>query len=465
MGTICDLRKRAWEDASPNVKSDLSGRAKQENKDNKRLKTAHDSQLMANPDGKISGLLAALARCDQNPRCADDSCGGLWGLADKNWPVAECILAEASRERAFVATHSANWRKRVGEKVEPGPAGPGHGYKQCNLADIKFCQKLCGCYHKLSSQEKTHLTKWLGFFRNCARAFRDRAKNSHALLILSSPAPASSSSSSHEAPPQQRQTIDAYVLCEVSLKPLDLCLWKCAVRLVEPAPGETQHLLATLDFDVQANGWRRPQLATMHQQAFRMCREGPAGKQMTFVWDYDVESLSTVRVRNLGLLQNASTFEASIQVEKDSDVSTARALVDALKDRPERNRKKQIAATPAQEPRPSQSKPTSANPATQNAKPAPMSMVFDDEDDEDQSLGDNMPNPSEEPADEPVEPEPFVNDGTADLFENWMGVLGSQDPCMSNDGQQDELDDGLSYEDEQGNIYDSVTGELLGSLP
>ncbi len=461
------------------MKSELSTRAKDDNKRRKLSQVARQC-VATSPVVKETGLLAVLNLALGDTSSGGSSAGCLWGISDNHWPLAETALVEASRQHKFVATHADKWCQEFGQRLSVGPDGPGHGYKQSSVAASKFCQKLGGCYHTLGQLEKQHITQWLDFFRNCARAFRQQPKNSHPLLVLSSPAPAGSRSSSSNAPPppQASQVFNTYLLCEVSLKPLDFCLWQCAVQLHDSGSDAGQRLVADLDFYVQDNGWRRPKLTTMHQQSYIFRKVGPAEKLAKLIWDYKIESLRSVSVGSLGPLQNTSgMFEFVSTDERDPDVSIAVGLVALLKDKPIRQKQKPNQQAQIREPR-AGGKRTPAETEPAETKPAALAMVLDDgEDDEGQQMDENDENNEddvfdpnhwghadiEELAEEPVAP-------TEEIFWNWKHALDSQDPCNPDDNSdtnyhQNELDDGLTYEDANGRVYDSMTDEYLGTLP
>ena len=187
---------------------------------------------------------------------------------------------------------------------------------ESGASDIKFCQKLGGCFHKLPPAEKKNLLDWLEFFRNCARAhakgkIKTPASRTHSLLAISCP-PIAAAGSSNDPPALKLQT---FIMCQVSLKPLGMCLWECTSRYsagqsLSPGSSCPASFQASLDFDVLANGWRYPKLMTMHQFAYRQ-RGLPIRDsimKMILESDYEVVSLNSVLVRDVGSLLACLAF-------------------------------------------------------------------------------------------------------------------------------------------------------------
>ena len=177
----------------------------------------------------------------------------------------------------------------------------------------------------MRAEQKETVLRVLELTRNVARAHRglDLRKRSAGVLLVARdetfekdiPAPASSSSSS-----SGRKVCDvaaAYMICQVSLSPLELCLWECAVIPASESVachGTSCPTAMTLELQwvkhsgASGGGERAqhcPRILTAHHFAWEFRSEHLPSLRFKLVFqDYEVTSLSTIR-----LSLSADTFQ------------------------------------------------------------------------------------------------------------------------------------------------------------
>lgn len=165
--------------------------------------------------------------------------------------------------------------------------------------------KCGGCFHNLSPECQENVLATLRTLKDVCRYHRGKRNHEspYQLLVLATPLVVGQA-----VPPPESRSLGVYLLCQVSLSPLDLCLWKCIVTehgvtsLCEDFACPNS-FSATLDYVVHTDSARRksqtcPNIQTMHQFAFSHHAHGISNLALRFFPNYDVLSLCTLRVND-----------------------------------------------------------------------------------------------------------------------------------------------------------------------
>ena len=161
--------------------------------------------------------------------------------------------------------------------------------------------KCGGCFYALGNDEQDNVMSVIRTLKEVARFHRGKRgpDSPYFLLMLAKPR------DEMMVPiPFQTISVDAYLICQVSLSPLDLTLWKCTVT-----PYGTQELCddmlcprsfsASLDYTVHTLGERSqtmPKMLTMHQLAFAYRNTGFSPFVLRLFGEYDTISLCAIRI-------------------------------------------------------------------------------------------------------------------------------------------------------------------------
>lgn len=164
--------------------------------------------------------------------------------------------------------------------------------------------KCGGCFHSLPDAEQTNVLQTLNTLKNVARFHRGEKVGDDliSLLILARP--------QTDGVRGGGSGMFAWMCVQVSLCPLDLCLWKCSVT---PYGKDGQSwcngvlcpkaFSATLEFEVNSDDEREsslmsPHLQTMHQIAFAHRQNGFQPFELRLVRNYRIVNLTTIVVDN-----------------------------------------------------------------------------------------------------------------------------------------------------------------------
>lgn len=249
---------------------------------------------------------------------------GPWDIGDGSYPVAHKVLAVEAGQKQFVKKQHARLTDKYGALVETEEELPPN-----TVALDKFCVKLGGCYYALPATEKNNILKVLQTMKNVARLRRSRDQTDpFHLLILAHPR----NSHWNDESESGLAGLQVFIVCHVSLNPLDLCLWKCSVARVGNCELCNLALCpktfsATLECSVHtdvATGASQtlPALQSMHQFAYQHRAHGLEQYDLKITDKYDVESLCTVRVNNADeCFGIADVSNAAIQDGPDAEES------------------------------------------------------------------------------------------------------------------------------------------------
>lgn len=228
---------------------------------------------------------------------------GPWMIGDKSFPLAADSISEkmAANKKQFVNDLHKKFCDRYGHLIQDVDDLPP------NVVSLeKFCEKLGGCYNRLTPREQNNVTSALKTLRDIARMHRGRKggdEDSAYLLVLARPVESSCSRTLDDA---SADGPHAYLICQVSLSPLDICLWKCTVSPIGSSE-VCQHVVcpksftATLDASVCADSsldasQMLPSIQTMHQFAFQWRATGMAPYRLMIFQSYEVVALNSICV-------------------------------------------------------------------------------------------------------------------------------------------------------------------------
>lgn len=168
-----------------------------------------------------------------------------------------------------------------------------------------FCMKCGGCFNSLNELQKDNVIAVLRTLKNLARYHRGQRSPDIpvCMMILAKPM--------DKSVPMGACNVRAFMVCQVSLCPLDLCLWECVVS-PEGDSGFCQDVqcpktfTAALDFIVHLDlgsdsSQMGPRIQTMHQLAFSLRNvslEEDYRLKVIPGSGYEVVSLHSVRVRD-----------------------------------------------------------------------------------------------------------------------------------------------------------------------
>jgi hypothetical protein len=218
---------------------------------------------------------------------------GPWELADADWPISFNTVDAKNEGRGFVKEHDSNWQRKhsamIDEKVQPA-----------NYEDFEpLCQKLGGCYNKLSGNKQRNLMFLLGEMKNVVRSQSGRREKYAAAMLLVAQKRVASSSRS-----DSNHGVKVYFIVELNFSPLDLCLWECEVAacggLREDVwcPTAFTARLGTNVFTTHDGSQSRccPKMMTMHNFVYAYCGDPVDDFMWSIVETYKVQSLNTVLV-------------------------------------------------------------------------------------------------------------------------------------------------------------------------
>ena len=310
------VRKQQIQDGKPGCKAAHNARNK------KRSEVVAVPELRLGPRSTFDAAAAASSQMVQVqvPAQAVDAATmlptlgqgpGPWGLGDGSWGLSKAaLLSTASSEIGFVKQNDLQWRVGHNEVVPAQDEAIDEASDSSKNLDLTFCQKLDGCYHVLPQAEQLRILAMLEFLRNVARSHRGLLDTRPAGILLfldvdaaNGSGAASSSSDILPCP------LQAFVVCNVSLNPLDVCLWSCKVEQSSLAPVagradmKAVSMLATVDYQqhVGPSGAvrRMPVLLSMHQFAYRFKSVDMASKRCKLLFQYKVESLNRISLTDL----------------------------------------------------------------------------------------------------------------------------------------------------------------------
>jgi len=289
------LRKKAQErQQDPVWKQFYSQQAKSLNKTSKS-KTV----VAANCYGQNSGFICALQSCtDQGtPSCSV----GPWGAGDTEYPISQNYVAEVLKQPQFIRTQSSDFRSRFGALVDDVPELPDN-----SVSHETFCMKLGGCYNALDGQQQQHVLDVLRTLRDLARMHRHRKRTDPALMMLLTKPRKNGDDDDTLALTGAGNHVLCYMVTQVTLSPLDVCLWQCTVcpRGVVTFCREVicyKSFSATLDSLVMANAThtyaqKMPKIQTMHEFAYAFRHSGFTEYIIRIMSQYEVTSLNSVCV-------------------------------------------------------------------------------------------------------------------------------------------------------------------------
>lgn len=253
-----------------------------------RAKATNEANKVASPDQ--AGLLALLNK-DKPLKL------GPWGLGDKSYPLTLELLQKYSCEKGFVKKYDSKFVKSYGGLVEHAEGLPGN-----DVVLEKFCMKLGGCFHALGEQEKNNILAVLRQMRNVVRMHRKRRGcDHHPSFVLLLAQVKDGSTVCPDGFPK------AYLLCQASLNPLDLCLWECTITEAGNS-GDCSRVMCprafsvTLDHTVHPDlsgsmaSMTVPTLQTMHQFAYSFRHRGFEGLRLRVTSTYEVTALNALYI-------------------------------------------------------------------------------------------------------------------------------------------------------------------------
>ena len=188
-----------------------------------------------------------------------------------------------------------------------------------------FCMKCGGCFYSIGTSEQENLLRCLQTLKNVARFHRNN-RGPHvpySLLVL-----AKSEQVERQALCMPEDDFQVYMISQVSLSPLDLCLWRCKVSPHGVVGSENcagvkcpKAFTASLDFRVNSSdnnqqSLTEPALHTMHQMAFDHRFNGFWPFELRLLKNYRVVSLMSVVVDNA---DDFFTIDADQAVDDEED--------------------------------------------------------------------------------------------------------------------------------------------------
>lgn len=264
-----------------NIKQQYAAKAKSINDSNKAV----SSQFQNGSQSR--GLLSMLEQ-------PGGSRGGPWNLSDASYPLAVDLLQDLTTQKGFVKRQASRFASDYGKAI-----GEADDLEDNSVVLDKFCVKLGGCYNCLDAGSKDNISAILRQMKNVARLHRGRSATKPEpfyLLILAQP----------RSLTNDIFTARAYIVCQATLSPLDVCLWKCVISEVGGS-GVCEQVAcpkaftATLDYNVgndhcEGGSFTVPALQTMHQFAYNNRADGLSSWQLRLTTRYRVTSLQTVMI-------------------------------------------------------------------------------------------------------------------------------------------------------------------------
>lgn len=242
----------------------------------------------------------------------------------------------------------------------------------------KFCTKLGGCYNNLTRSEQDNILHTLRQMKNVARMHRGRTSTSPDgrevqepafLLVIARYSDLHRGSEEHDA--ATMNDLEAYVVCQVSLCPLDFCLSQCSLSKFGAAPmcqdvACPKTFTATLEYtvcrDFTGDGSQTiPCILTVHQFAYRRRATGISNYKLMLFSNYEVMSLNIVQIQDaescLGV-HSGGNRQSAVNDEDDEEGSHQEdpcnemilKCMSILKQKPQKTRSKST-RTASDEPR------------------------------------------------------------------------------------------------------------------
>lgn len=258
----------------------------------KAINEANKQTIAANPQQQ--GLLALF---DPDKTLAKI---GPWGLGDESYPLASKIVEKRCQEAGFVKRYHSAFTRAYGGLVEQA--------EQLDSNTVvleKFCMKLGSCFNALPPSEKANILTVLKQMKDIVRLHRGRRQTDHHpsyLLLIA-----------QEKNGLGLRSVDfpkAYLLCQATLSPLDLCLWEGKISEVGNS-GECDSLMCpksfsvTLEHTVFSDHFQPPRqartlpaLQTMRQFAYAFRERGFEGLELRVTLRYEITSLNSLLLRD-----------------------------------------------------------------------------------------------------------------------------------------------------------------------